>query len=188
MQIVLDDHQPSIHVVVAFGGRYDEAWESNQIACFDEEVAKAYIVDKEEKAAAFLVKYKKYEALLDAERDAYVLANPQPDVLKGPEYEALEVPKFISVAGVRQVITDEERAAKAGILLENARRHEAACQPIVEWQAAYKTHFDEFTARVAAECGITLKEIEVYERRYGDVVHYRIESIPVMEEMDTFGL
>jgi len=188
MQIIIDPHQPAINIVVAFGGRYDDAWESTVMACFDPEVAKQWIADKEAEQERLIAAYAVFEAALDVERDRYVLEFPQPETLKGPEYEALEVPKWISEPGKPQVITDEMREMRNTILMENARRHELRCRPIVEWQEAYKKHFEVFDKKNAKAAGLTMAEVRAREQRYGERINWRIETVPLMQEMDTFGL
>jgi len=188
MHIIIDPHQPAIHVVVAFGGSHDEAWESNQMACFDEEVAKEWIAQKEAEQEQLFAAYAVYEAALNAERERYVLEFPRPARLEGPEYESLEVPKWIGVPGKPQVITDEMREERNAILLENARRHEASCKPIVEYDAAFDKHFEAFNVKNAKAAGISLSNVKKYSRRYGERFNYRIETVPLLQEMDTFGL
>jgi hypothetical protein len=155
-------------VVVASGGEHDDAWQSNCVATFDEQLANEYIADRQRQDALF----NERNAKLDDYEEQYVQENPRPAIPAVPQ-----APRWPAGMGKHQ-ITAEMRAERDRINAERSAIFAAHGERQGVWHEGWEIAKHAFLVSlgVAPE---DMGEFEYSWLKQRDT-SYHIEKIPVI--------
>lgn len=160
-----------IHILYEYGGQWEDAWESAILSSFDLE--RLELVSDEKKIALVVAKHKREQ--YDNFRSSWIADNPSPQL--PPAVDLLPIPRWPSVAGQKQVITDEMRAERAELQRKNTLLTEVAMGPwrkaSDEWQTRYKSAISNW--ELENSC------IGISNQRELNSRGYKIRSVPFME-------
>jgi hypothetical protein len=153
----------TMYLAVAYGGKWDDSWETNCVASFDRHRIEQYIAKKE----AEITENDRVMVLLDAFDNQYQDASIQ------PEYVALiDTPKWVTGLGENE-ITQDMRRDRANIKGRNSMIATINAARYHEWSAKREVARKEY-----------FKTIET-TLEYDNVIHsteenYRIDEIEVI--------
>lgn len=159
-----------LYILKEFGGEWEDSWHHELLACFD----KGRLEKLAEQKRIELVWYTEARDKYYEFSTAWRATNPAPEVPEDPEL--LAIPRWPSIAGQKQIITDEMRAERVRLQDENIRRTETVRAPWRllqdDWAVRYATAIDEWELQNGC-IGVS--------KRDRDVKGYSVDAVPFME-------
>lgn len=123
-----------IYLAVAYGGEWEDAWQTNLAASFDRTLVEQFITTKKSEDE----EHDRVFALYREFVDQYSSANPMPEYQRDTDY-----PRWGAGLGAHE-ITDKMREERNKVIRQNQLIAEANSKAYEEWRQKLKRHTESF--------------------------------------------